>query len=82
MSARRSTVAEGAKRPPLTPAEDALAHQVAAHVADMRAAGRCWDCVLVDIDETWPRLPYRLAITGLFLAQLAHEQKQQKGRLQ
>lgn len=37
--------------------------------------GRCWDCVLVDIDETRPRLPYRLAITGLFMAELAHEQK-------
>jgi hypothetical protein len=31
--------------------------------------------VLVDIDEAWPRLPYRLAITGLFLARLTHEQK-------
>jgi hypothetical protein len=82
MSARRRQTVARVKRPPLTPAEDALAHQVAAHVADMRAAGRCWDCVLVDIDETWPRLPYRLAITGLFLAQLAYDQKQQKGRLQ
>jgi hypothetical protein len=82
MSARRSAAAARVKRPPLTPEEDSLAHEVAAHVTDMRAAGSCWDCVLINIDETWPRLPYRLAITGLFLAQLEHEQKQQKGQLQ
>ena len=81
-SARRRTAAERARRPPLTPEENSLAHEVAAYVTDLRASGNCWDCALIKIDEAWPRLPYRLAIAGLFLAQLAHEQKQQKGRLQ
>jgi hypothetical protein len=82
MSARRRTDAERVKRPPLTPEENSLAHEVAAYVADLRASGSDWDCALIQIDKAWPRLSYRLAIAGLFLAQLQHEQKQQKRRLQ
>jgi hypothetical protein len=83
MSARR-TAAERAKRPkrpPLTPEQHALAHEVAARIATLRAAGRDWDQTLIEIDVAWPRLSYRLAVAGLFLAQLQREKKQQ-GRLQ
>jgi hypothetical protein len=70
------------KRRPLTPEEHALAHEVAAHITDLRAKGTSWDSTLINVDETWPQLPYRLAIAGLFLAQLTHEQPQQGSLLQ
>lgn len=78
---RRQTGAERIKRPPLTPEESSLAHEVAVYVGDMREAGHCWDCTLITIDELWPRLPYRVAITGLFLAQLAYERRHERGRV-
>jgi hypothetical protein len=82
MSARRRTDAERVKRPPLTPEENSLAHEVAAYVTDLRASGNCWDRALINIDKVWPRAPYRVVLAGIFLAQLEYEQKQQKGRLQ
>jgi hypothetical protein len=79
MSDRRPTGGR-VKRPPLTPEESEIVHEVAAHVGDMREAGCCWDCILIDIDKTWPRQPFRLAVTGLFWAQLAYEQRHENGR--
>jgi hypothetical protein len=69
------------KRPPLTPAEDELAHEVAAFVGDLRESGTCWDCTLITIDELWPRAAYRVVLAGLFLAQLRFEEKRQAGRV-
>jgi hypothetical protein len=85
VSARRRTAAERVKRPkrpPLSDEEKSLAHEVADFVADLRASGSGWDSTLIKVDETWPRLPYRLAIAGLFLAELEREKKQHGRRVQ
>jgi hypothetical protein len=82
VSARRRTAAERPKRPPLTPEENSLAHEVAAYVTNLRAEGTCWDCALINIDQAWPSAPYRVVLAGLFLAQVEHEARQHKGRLQ
>jgi hypothetical protein len=81
VSARRPTHAKRPKRPPLTPEQRELAHAIAARVGDLQEAGSGWDNILIDLDKTWPHLPFRLAVAGLFLAEEAHQRRQQ-GRLQ
>lgn len=72
----------GAERAPLTPAESALVQEVAAHIGARHAEGVAWEAMLIGLDEAWPHLPYRLALTALFWAQLTFERRQQKRALQ
>jgi hypothetical protein len=68
-----------AKRRPLDPEESYLAEQVARRVHALHGAGASWNVALGDIDATWPSLPYRVAVVGLFWAQRIFDKKR-RGR--
>jgi hypothetical protein len=64
----------------MTDAEREVANEIAALVGKMHSAGDPWDRLLVTVDATWPSVPYRVALAGIFLAQLSFE-KRRAGRL-
>jgi hypothetical protein len=73
---------EAARRPPLTPEQSATAKEIARHIGGMREAGTAWDTILITVDKTWPRAPYRTVLAGLLWAQLVYEKRRQRGGLQ